>query len=367
MRNIWKRTAAAVLALAMCLSFAGCYDENMTWAARKGDDTLPIGGYIYFLYSAYSEAAGQVDTETPVLDAEIDGQDAAQWIKDRALNYVQAYYYINDKFEEYGLELTEDDQTQIDSLTNTYWTYYQSTFEDMGIAQSSFEQAYSIYSVKLQKVMRAMYGEGGELALADDELENYYIDTYTTYEYFNAPLTTTNDDGESVDLSEDEKADLQKDLEGYIDDINAGDMTVSEAADEYAAGADTTSTYQGPLSAQPDYLSTEIATALDSVEEGEAVFAETTSNYYVLRKLSDKDYYEENIASDEDQSLSLLSEMKGEEFNDYIMEQAASVEGVEINQAALDREPVRDLVNDSTRYGTSSETESSASESSAAE
>ena len=121
MRNIWKRTAAAVLALAMCLSFAGCYDENMTWAARKGDDTLPIGGYIYFLYSAYSEAAGQVDTETPVLDAEIDGQDAAQWIKDRALNYVQAYYYINDKFEEYGLELTEDDQTQIDSLTMPGW------------------------------------------------------------------------------------------------------------------------------------------------------------------------------------------------------------------------------------------------------
>ena len=59
--------------------------------------------------------------------------------------------------------------------------------------------------------------------------------------------------------------------------------------------------------------------------------------------------------------------MKGEEFNDYIMEQAASVEGVEINQAALDREPVRDLVNDSTRYGTSSETESSASEESSSE
>ena len=56
MRNIWKRAAAVVLALAMCLSFAGCYDENMTWAARKDDDTLPIGGYIYYLYSAYTEA-----------------------------------------------------------------------------------------------------------------------------------------------------------------------------------------------------------------------------------------------------------------------------------------------------------------------
>ena len=65
MRNIWKRAAAAVLALAMCLSFAGCYDENMTWAARKDDDTLPIGGYIYYLYSAYTEAASQVDSCHP--------------------------------------------------------------------------------------------------------------------------------------------------------------------------------------------------------------------------------------------------------------------------------------------------------------
>ena len=56
MRNIWKRTAAAVLALVLCLSLAGCYNENNTWAARKGDDTMPIGGYIYYLYSAYSEA-----------------------------------------------------------------------------------------------------------------------------------------------------------------------------------------------------------------------------------------------------------------------------------------------------------------------
>ena len=115
MRNIWKRAAAAVLALAMCLSFAGCYDENMTWAARKDDDTLPIGGYIYYLYSAYTEAASQVDSSTHVLDAQIDGEDAEQWIKDRALTYVQSYYYINDKMAEYGLEMTEEDQSQAEA------------------------------------------------------------------------------------------------------------------------------------------------------------------------------------------------------------------------------------------------------------
>ena len=202
MRNIWKRTAAAVLALVLCLSLAGCYNENNTWAARKGDDTMPIGGYIYYLYSAYSEARDQVDSDTAVLDAEIDGVDASQWITDRALNYLNAYYYISDKFSEYGLELTEDDQTQIDNTTTNFWRYYQSTFEDdLGIARDSFSKAYSEYTVKFQKVMEAMYGEGGELALAAGELEDYFTETYLSYEYFYVPLTTTNDDGESETLT----------------------------------------------------------------------------------------------------------------------------------------------------------------------
>ena len=179
MRNIWKRTAAAVLALVLCLSLAGCYNENNTWAARKGDDTMPIGGYIYYLYSAYSEARDQVDSDTAVLDAEIDGVDASQWITDRALNYLNAYYYISDKFSEYGLELTEDDQTQIDNTTTNFWSYYQSTFEDdLGIARDSFSKAYSEYTVKFQKVMEAMYGEGGELALAAGELEDFVTRCY---------------------------------------------------------------------------------------------------------------------------------------------------------------------------------------------
>ena len=135
MKNICKRAAAGLLALVLCLSFAGCYSENNTWAARKGDDTLPIGGYIYYLYSAYSEAASKVDSETRVLDAEIDGEPASQWIRDEAMNYLQAYYYIGDKFTEYGLEWTDDDQTQADNLTDSYWTYYQSVMEPMGVAQ----------------------------------------------------------------------------------------------------------------------------------------------------------------------------------------------------------------------------------------
>ena len=258
MRNIWKRIAAAALALAMCLSFAGCYDENKTWAARQGEDELPIGAYIYYLYSAYIEAADQVDSETVVLDAEIEGQDAQQWIKDLALNYVQAYYYIGDKFDEYGLELTEEDQENVENTAVSFWTYYGSSLEDMGISQDSFEKAYALYGEKFQRVMKAMYGEGGELALEDGVLEEYYCGAYTSYEYFSAPLTTTDEDGESVDLTDEEKADLKETFEGYVKKINAGDLTMSEAADEYAEESGTDSSFMTPVCVKSENMSTEV-------------------------------------------------------------------------------------------------------------
>lgn len=369
MRNIWKRIAAAALALALCLSFAGCYDENKTWAARKGDDELPIGAYIYYLYSAYLEAGSQVDSETSVLDAEIEGQDAEQWIKDLALNYVQAYYYISDKFDELGLELTEEDLVNVENTASSFWSYYGSTLEELGISQDSFEKAYALYGEKFERVMKAMYGEGGELALEDGALEEYYCGAYINYEYFSASLTTTNEDGESVDLTDDEKADLKETFEGYVKKINAGELTMSEAADEYAEESGTDSSLMSPVCVKSENMSTLVFDALNSVKEGEAAFVESTSGYLVVRKLSVKDYYDEYVANDEDQQFTLLTELKGEEYSDYVLEQAASVEGVELNQAAMDSIKVSSLVDDSNRNGTSSaeETESSSADENSSE
>lgn len=363
MRNLWKRMTAAALALALCLSFAGCYNENMTWSARKGDVTLPIGVYIYYLSSAYSEASSQVDSSAAVLDSKIDGQDAAEWIKDRAEGYLLSYFYVQDKMDEYGLEMTDEDEAEAQTAANSLWTYYGPSFEELGIAQDSFETAYGRYSIMSSKVMAAMYGEGGELALEPDALKDYYTGQYYSYEYFYVPLTTTDEEGNSTTISDTEKAELKETLEGYAERITDGDVTVSEAADEYAADTGTEPNYVAPSAATVDGLLTELANAIESVGDGEAALAETTSGYYVVKRLSVADYYDENIASDEDQQLSLLTVMKGEEFNDYVLEQGSSVEGVELNQAAIDRQKVSSLVNDSTKMGTaSSESEESQDE-----
>ena len=49
MKRIAKITVALLLAVAMCFSLAGCYDEDLNWSAKYDDTELPAGAYIYYL------------------------------------------------------------------------------------------------------------------------------------------------------------------------------------------------------------------------------------------------------------------------------------------------------------------------------
>lgn len=368
MRNILKKAAAAVLASALCLSFAGCYDENDSWAAKKGEDSLPLGGYIYYLNSAYSEAMGKVSTEEEVLKATVEDKGAETWIRDRAMTYLKSYFYISDKFDELGLEITEDDQASIQSSTDTMWNYYKTSMESLGIAKTSFDQTYSLYNTKYQKVLETMYGKGGEKEISEDELRTYYTENYSSYDYFYVSLTKKDDDGNSVDMTDDEKADVKKKLEAYVKDINSGSTTIEDAAKEYAKdalGGEDQSTYSAPSPTKTENLSSSIKSALEGAKDNETVFAETDGTYYVVRRLSIAEKFSELLDS-ETQKNSVIIDMKGEEFADFVDQQAASVEGVEINDKALNTVKLSKLVTDSNKKGTSSETSSAADETSSA-
>lgn len=356
MRNTLKKAFAALLAAALCLSFAGCYSENKTWAARKGDTTLPIGGYIYYLNNAYSEAMEKVPSGEEVIKSTIEEKDAETWIRERAENYLKAFYYVNDKFEELGLELTEEDNASIDSNTESFWSFYKSGLESIGIAKDSFQTAFTLHNTKLQKLMYAMYGKDGELELSEDDLKAYVTENYYNYQYFSAPLSTTDDEGESQDLTDEEKTDLKAKLEAYVESVNKGDMTLEEAATDYAEkelGSADKSTFSSPSPVQIDNLNESVRTGIESVKDNEAVFVETSSSYLVIYRLPIADGFADMVAEESGRN-SVISAMKGTEFSDYVLEQAKSIEGLEINQTALKSIKLSTMINDDNKNGTSS-------------
>ena len=363
MKQTLKKVFALVLAAALCLSFSGCYSENNLWSAKKGDDTLSIGSYIYFLSSAYSLARAEVSTEETVLKASIPDYldesqtlDAQTWIKNRALNYVNSYFFLKDKFNEYGLSFSEEDQTGIDSLTDSMWSYSKTVYEEMGISKESMNQAYSVYNVLFQRVFEAMYGEGGEKEVSAEEIKSYFLENYVHYEYFTASLTKTDEDGNSVDMTDEEKAAAKERLDDYVERINKGTLLVEDAANEFAQeylGSADNSTYQTPVVLYNENLSDTFKTAFEGLEEGKATLAETATGYYLIRKLPIAEKHEE-YTENESSLKDLLSYMKGDEFSDYILAQSQNYTGVEYNMSAINTVKLSKFVSESTEKGTSS-------------
>ena len=240
MKKMMKKLVAGVSACLLLVStLSGCYSEDKAWAARRGDDTAPIGAYIYYLSNAYQEALTLVEDDTKsVFDQEIEGKDGTQWVKDRARESLKLMYYVDQRMEDLGLTLDEDDQSQIESLTGSQWSAYSASFDQYGIAQTSVERAYSQFIVEYQKVFEAIYGPGGEKEVSDDELREYYEGAYVDVDYFTCAYTQYTEDGQTETMSDEEKAEAAKEYQQYVTRIQDGELTIEEAAEEYQAARD---------------------------------------------------------------------------------------------------------------------------------
>lgn len=368
MKHILKRAAAGALALAMCAGLAGCYSEDKAWAAKMGEDTMPIGGYIYYLSSAYSQGSALVENGQEVLKNTIEGQNASDWIKDKAMEQLKSFYFTQQRFDELGLSLDEEDQENITNASNSMWSYYKNAFEAVGVAQSSFTKAYAEYNIKLQKVMQAMYGEGGERALSEEEMHDYYTGEYIYYNYFYVPFSTTDEEGKSKTMEEDEQKEVKEKLREHVKNISNGDETLEQASAAYVSEGSSKPTLGEASAIKKSSLSEQFSEALTNLKDGEAAMVDMSSGAYVLQKMNIETDYEA-LKNDENRKEGLITEMKGEEFTEYVKEQSANV-NLELNEKAIAGVKLSLVADTLGKNGTSSassqEESSSSSESSQA-
>lgn len=350
MRKLTKKLLAVVLVLAMAFGATACYSEDNLWAAKKDDLTLPIGGYIYYLSSAYSSAAAKVNTDTNVLKATIEDKKAEDWIRDTAMDSVKNFYFVHQKFSELGLEMDEKDLENVD----TYMYYYWSTsYETLGISESSMRAAGPELYVMQSMIFEAMYGKDGEKAVSDNELSDYYKDNYFSYEYFTASLSKTGEDDSTVDLTDDEKKTLKSDLEEMQQKIEAGDLTVTDAATAYQEKAELeASTYNTYTDTNENNYASEISTAAKALNDNAVTVLETTSSYVLIRKLPIADKVQEMLDA-EDTRLSTLSSFKSEDFTAYLKEASAKVDGITFNTKSMNMNSLSKIAGDN-KNGTSS-------------
>lgn len=199
MNRLTKKAAASILCGAVALTACSCGNTTGTALTIDGED-IRAGIYIYYQSNALNDAVTALEEEQPELDmyAEdfvledqtVGGLNINEWVKNKTIEYCREYVAVNKLFDEYGLSLSDEELSEINTNTNTLWTeenmYAQyiygvdamgEYYESIGIGKESYKDI-STAVYKRSAIFDHLYKEGGSLAVSADELSAKVVADY---------------------------------------------------------------------------------------------------------------------------------------------------------------------------------------------
>lgn len=346
-----KKISSLILTFVIALTLVSCSSTDKSWAMKNGDTTISMEAYTYYCLTSYESAVYMVDSSTKVLESTIDDMSASDYIFGEAMRYCQTYLWLDEQVGVLNIEYTDQEIDDADYLTEIQIEYMGDYLEYYGISEEAFHSAYTMYSLNYQKVFEALYSEGGEFEVSDEEFLEYYSENYYSYQYLFAPVMTTDEDGQSVDISDEEKAELEEIFTEYLEAIQNNELSVEECANNYM---ELTNMEVAPYNNFSNNISTTsfptgFAENLEIMENGEVIMFESDGILVVMMK---NDITETAANLDDNTKLYSIMEDKWFEYNSYVYAQATTtMADIEINEEAISTINLEDFVTDYNEYG----------------
>lgn len=236
-----RRILAGIAASALVLTSTGCgVGKNTAYALTIDDYQVKAGIYIYYSYSALSEAkamAQKLDESIDVNDRDalekvkLEGKDFLTWVKDKTTETCANHVAVIKHFDELGLSLTEDEQKEIKTYIDSAWDAQSKMFEGNGIGRESLEEVITM-SFKTEAVFNSFYGEGGSEGVTDDQLKDFYVDNHMRAKYIAMDLH----DAEGNDLDDAAKKEITDMADDFLKRAkDAGKESEQAMLDEFTA------------------------------------------------------------------------------------------------------------------------------------
>ena len=279
--SMFKKTTAFLTAAGIALSCAACGYNTLNALTVDGIE-VPAGIYIYNANSALNQALSKLKQENSELDTTdmkavraltLEGKDVETWIKDEATKSCTQFAVIENKFDELGLSISDEDKSNISMMKDYYWNSSKEMMEKNGISEASFEKIVTS-GYKSDAIYQYYYAVGGQEGVTDEDVYNYYKDNNIRAEYISVSLK----DGEGNLLKSDGKKEMMTMIEGYRDrvedalaegGVKAAQAEMAEVRKDYQAYVDS-------LTAEASgEETTEAETVEETAAETEATAAET--------------------------------------------------------------------------------------------
>ena len=283
--------AAAAAALA-ATTITGCSGSLDTEAVvmTVGDEEVTLGVANFYArmtqaqyetyYLSMMSSNGMTMTAEDMWNQEYEGETTEQTTKDGLLESLQNMYLISQHAEEYGVSLTEEEQ---DAISEAAAQFDEDNTDEAKEAVSGYKKDIEKYLelVTIQSKMDSPMREGVDEEVSDEEAAQKAMN-YVFFSY-----TTTDESGNSAELSDDEKTALQTTAQNLSERVKAGEDMADVAEESSATVQEATfdgesTTYDADLIAAADALE-EVGDVTDVIE--------TDSGLYVaqLTSLLDRD------------------------------------------------------------------------------
>ncbi|MDR1892302.1 MAG: hypothetical protein LBQ48_04775 [Oscillospiraceae bacterium] len=361
-----KKVLALLLAACLFVSLAACHKKGEIALTVDGYE-IPAALYLYFLvtaeYSARNTLAAPDENGTATVSVPSDTNELAKqvingqtfyfYVKEQALAAAKNHVAFIREFEKHEV-MTDEKKKECDSYAEAYWNYYgyKDLFVPNGVSLATYKQAFLVdyFSGALYE---KLFDKDGVLAASEEEAKTYLQANYALANTLTMDLTSTetDEDGNIIELTDEQKAAKKAALEKYMTRLNNGEAfdkvkadydiefpaptadedaaseeepAASEAASEETASSESTSSadtasedetpaaqdpdavvfksaevvqYESTASGSSDGTETEGYTKLLEVEVGKAAILELSNSFMlVLRKdiMADPFYYDTN-------------------------------------------------------------------------
>lgn len=339
----------AILLAAMLL-FSACSGGDTSWAFKSGQTEVSPGLYILYQITAFGEAEGKIAEgvqdyagmkSSELLKQIVDGKPASDWIKERAGELVKEHIAVQEKFDSLGLLLSERELASVENALGSAQNGSDGFYEKNGISEVTLREYYTGYTRK-SRLFSALYGEGGELAPTDIELEEYISGNYALIDALMMFKQLSVPEGETKTV-EQLVAGQRASAEGYLARLSAGEeieqldyeWKQSQAAEDQKSGV--TKSEKGQLSmiiseSMRAGYGDALTDAALKANVGDSQMVEDDDFFLVFKK---GDIKQAPAEFDSYKSVA-LQEFKGGEYEAKLADWVAATK-IEANSAAIER------------------------------
>ncbi|MBO4338611.1 MAG: hypothetical protein J5877_01660 [Clostridia bacterium] len=195
-----KKTVSVLLVILIISGLlSSCVGREET--VQIGSVTVGKGIYEYFL----SEAE-KTNPDSPEKDAE-----------KMTLRYVA----VNTQFEGLGLELNAAQKGEASKTANSYWHLFSDYYTERGISKNDVYFA-ALSDEYLKAIIRSIYDTDGTNPIPEKAIKDYFSENYVAYKAIIELLQTTDENGNSIDLSDEKINSVTKQFNQMKKSIDGG-------------------------------------------------------------------------------------------------------------------------------------------------